>query len=961
MNSARQKPPAPWPLMLLFVLISICVIVVGILYYNNQKENLLKEKQQELSAISDLKIRQITQWRTERLGNAKFLGDNTLLVRIISEFLKKTSNKTLHENVLQSLKSLTENYDYKNVFLIDTGGNVRMAFPGKDTLIGDQLRPLLAGIIKKREVILTDLHRANLVSYVHLDLIIPLIDHSTNDTLVLGLMALRVDPQKVLFPLIQTWTTPSKSAESLIIRKEGNEIVYLNELRHIKNGELLYKKSITTKNLAATMAIEGISGTVNAIDYRGIRVVAAMKKIPGTPWFMVAKIDRDEILSALNEQMTMGVIILALLILTSGLFLGFVLRNQRVRYYREKYENELDRLALVRHFDYILKYANDIILLIDKDLKIVEANDRASEIYMYTRNEIIGMDLENIRAPHTLIQFQEQLKRINDNESATFETFHKRKDGSIFPIEISTRVVSIEGAKYYQTIGRDITDRKCAEETLKESEEKFRKIFEESPFSMVMTGKDLVIVRANQSFCNMTGYDEKELKSFTFKNFTHPDYISKDEVSLMKLIAQEISIYHTEKKYIRKDGSILWGSTTISIIRNNKGEIQFFLGMVEDITSRKDTENALEKSFSLLKATLDSTADGLLVVDSEGKIVQFNQKYKEMWGIPEKIHDTGNDNEALEFVKNQLIDSDSFLNNVKHLYAEPGATTFDLLEFKDGRFFERYSQPQKIIGNSVGRVWSFRDITQRKRAEQDLISAKEKAEESDRLKTAFLHNVSHEIRTPMNAIIGFSSLLNEEGLVDQERIQYTDIISQSGTQLLSIINDIVDIASIEAGQIKVNMRMMNVNSTLRSLNDQFRIKERSPGVSLNLKIDLDDEKSQLLTDTTKLIQVISNLLNNAFKFTIKGNIDFGYNLKDDYFEFFVNDTGIGIPEEHQKKIFERFYQVDGAKSRQFGGTGLGLSICKAYIELLGGNIWLTSQPGKGTKFSFTIPYKIKGL
>jgi PAS domain S-box-containing protein len=444
MNSNRQKPPTPWPLVVLFFVISICVIVVGIFYYYNQKKTLLEEKQQELSAISDLKIRQITQWRLDRLGNAIFLGENTLLVKRISKFLNTTSKKSLNDNVLQSLKSLTENFDYKNVLLLDTTGNVRLSYPDQDTLIGDHLKPLLPGIINKRKVVLTDLHRTSLVSYVHLDLIVPLIDHSTNDTLVLGVLALRIDPQKVLYPLIQLWPTPSESAESLLIRREGEEIVYLNELRHIKNDELLFRKPLANEKLAASMAIQGIDATVDAIDYRGVHVVAAMKKIPGTSWFMVAKIDREEILSALNEQTTMAVIILILFILTSGLFLGFLLRNQRVRFYREKYENELDRLALVKHFDYILKFANDIILLIDKDLKIIEANDRALEVYMYTRDEFIGMELEKIRAPESLAQFQEQLKNINDNESATFETFHKRKDDSVFPIEISSR------ARYYR-------------------------------------------------------------------------------------------------------------------------------------------------------------------------------------------------------------------------------------------------------------------------------------------------------------------------------------------------------------------------------------------------------------------------------------------------------------------------------------------------------------------------------
>jgi PAS domain S-box-containing protein len=517
-------------------------------------------------------------------------------------------------------------------------------------------------------------------------------------------------------------------------------------------------------------------------------------------------------------------------------------------------------------------------------------------------------------------------------------------------------MVNIEGSKYYQTIGRDITERKYAEDTLRESEEKFRKIFEESPLCMVMSGKDFGILRANFSFCKMIGYEEEELKFFTFKDFTHPDHKSDDEISLLRLIAEEIPIYYTEKQYIRKNNEIIWGSTTVSIIRNNLGEVQYFLAMVEDITSRKKAEEELEKSFSLLKATLESTADGILVVDLSGKTVEFNHKFAEMWRIPQDILDSGQDKDAINYVKDQLINPNSFLENIRQLYSEPEAYTSDILEFKDGRFFERYSQPQKINDICVGRVWSFRDITEKKKSEAEIIAAKEKAEESDRLKTAFLHNVSHEIRTPMNAVIGFSTLLSEQDISESERSQYVEIIFQSSNQLLSIINDIVDIANVESGQVKMNFREMNLNSSLKRLNEQFSYKEKEYKIPITFSAGLPDEDSNIVTDGIKLIQILSNLISNSIKFTREGQINFGYVLKDKFLEFFVTDTGIGISDEHIGKIFNRFYQVDIAVSRQYSGTGLGLSICKAYVDLLGGNIWLNSEPGKGTQFNFTIPY-----
>ena len=956
MIAQRKKPPVYWPLLVLFIFITISSVIGGFIYLTYQRNRLLTEQQLELSSISYLKIRQISQWRLERVNNGRFLGENNLLVMKFSEYLKDSSNYQLHKEILQTLKSLVDNFDYKNALLIQNNGNVRIAYPGMDTLIGDHLTNLLPEVIKQRKIVLTDLHKASKVSFIHLDLLVPLIERNQKDTTVMGILALRIDPQEVLYPLLKSWPTSSKSAETILFRQEGDEIVYLNELRHIKNDILTFKKPDSMANLPAAMALQGITGTTDGIDYRNVKVVAAMNKVPGTPWYLVDKMDREEVLEGMTLQVRMIVIILILIFITSGSFLGVLIRNQRVEYYREKYEAEVARLALVKHFDYILKYANDIIFLINDDLNIIEANDRALEYYQYTREEFIGMNVEKIRAPETLSQLTGNVHSVNENESATFETIHMRKDHTTFPIELSSRVVMIEGLKYYQSIGRDISERKTVENILKESEEKFRKIFEESPFSILMTGKDFGIIRANLSFCNLSGYSEDELKLFTFRDFTHPDYIAGDEISLLKLIAGEIPVYHTEKGYIRKDGIVIWGSTNVSIIRDKNDEAQFMLVMIEDITSRKKVADALDNSVSLLRATLESTEDGLLVVSSSGKIVQFNQKFIDMWRIPHEMMLSGEDNIILEFVKDQLFEPDRFLKTIKKLYTDPDVKSSDQLDFIDGRIFERYSQPQMINGLSVGRVWSFRDITRQKRAEADLIAAKEGAEESDRLKTAFLHNVSHEIRTPMNAIIGFSTLLNEPDTTVEERNQYIDIIFQSGGQLLSIINDIVDIANVESGQAKINLTEFNLNSALRSLNDQFSIMGNQKNVSINLKTSLSDEDSKIISDNTKLVQILSNLINNAIKFTKDGTVDFGYVLKDNFLEFHVKDNGIGIPEEYHARIFDRFYQVDSAVSRQYSGTGLGLSICKGYVDLLGGTIRVESESGQGTMFVFTIPY-----
>jgi two-component system, sensor histidine kinase and response regulator len=960
MNPKQHKPTTPWPLIVLLIIVASGIILAGVYYFRIQRDNILLNSKQELATIADLKMRQITQWRKERMGDGIFLSHNVSFIRQYSQYLNGNKDKTLRNDLLRSLKSLSENFDYRNALIVDKDYNTVLFYPDQDTIIGDYLRARLDEVIRNGDVVLTDLHQTSKVSFVHLDLLIPLKKPDAPDTIVFGLLILRIDPKKVLIPLIQTWPLASKTAETLIFRQEGDSIVYLNELRHLNNTQLTLRKPINQEKLPAAMALKGIEETTDAIDYRGVPVIAVMNKIPESPWYMVAKVDREEIFNEFEGQVRLVSIIMILLILTTALFIGILWWSQQVRFYRSKYEAELDHLALVKHFDYILKYANDIVFLFDENYLIVEANDKALETYQYEREQLIGKNVSILRTVETANRLEEDLRELNLRGFSTYETVHRRKDGTTFPIEISARRFVIEGVKYYQSISRDITERKFADETLRDSEERFRKLFEDSPIGMVMTGKDMGIVRANSAFCKMTGYSEDEIHGMTFRSFTHPDQVGPDEVSLLLLVARKIPIYHTEKRYIKSDGSIIWGSTTVILIRNKNGEVLYFFAMVEDITSRKSAEAELEKSFSLQKATLESTADGILVVDNYGKIIQYNQKFAEMWRIPEHVLESMEDESALQYVLDQLKSPEDFREKVKHLYSDPEAVTSDLLEFKDGRVFDRYSQPQKIGGKAVGRVWSFRDITERKKTEAELIAAKERAEESDKLKTAFLHNVSHEIRTPMNAILGFSTLLSEPGISDDERHQFTDVIFQSGNQLLSIINDIVDLASIESGQMIVSIKQININTTLQRLNEQFSYREKPQKVTLSIQTPLPQKDAEIMTDSTKLVQILSNLINNSFKFTKKGKIDFGYCLKDGFLEFFVKDTGIGIAPEHQSRIFDRFYQVDSAVSRQYGGTGLGLSICKAYVELMGGKIWLDSAPGEGTAFYFTIPYLKKG-
>ena len=273
----RQKPVVPWLLIVLFLILSASSIILGFLYYKSQKNRILRDKTLELSAIADLKVRQIAQWRNERADDARMIGENTPFVRLLYDYLYGEGTKIKKAEIIASLKSVISNTEYKNILFIDSAGNVKGFYPNQDTVLGDHMLQRFPEFIKLKAGVLTDLHRTSRVSYNHLDLVIPLLTIWSDDPEPFGLLTIRIDPQETFYPLVQTWPIPGKTAESLLIRQEDDKVLYLNELRFRKNSEMELLKSVSEEKLPAAMAIRGIETTTDGRDYRGRPVVAAMK------------------------------------------------------------------------------------------------------------------------------------------------------------------------------------------------------------------------------------------------------------------------------------------------------------------------------------------------------------------------------------------------------------------------------------------------------------------------------------------------------------------------------------------------------------------------------------------------------------------------------------------------------------------------------------------------------------
>ena len=388
-----------------------------------------------------------------------------------------------------------------------------------------------------------------------------------------------------------------------------------------------------------------------------------------------------------------------------------------------------------------------------------------------------------------------------------------------------------------------------------------------------------------------------------------------------------------------------------------KDLISFFEGICLNIGTllmRKQAKEDLQASKDFLDKIINSVASPIFVKDGQHRFCLVNDALCSILNLPfEKlIGTTGFEYFPEEQMKVFIAKDQEVFKSGKEIINEEQLT--------DGTGKIRNIVTRKTLyTDTVGKkylVGVINDITENRQYEKELIIEKDHAKESDRLKSAFLSNMSHEIRTPMNGILGFAELLKEPGLTGEQQQEYVRIIEKSGARMLNIINDIVDISKIEAGLMNVNNKETNINEKIEFIYIFFKPQVEEKGMQFSFRNSLPTKEATIRTDSEKVYSILTNLVKNAIKYSKAGTIEFGYIKRGETLEFYVKDTGIGIPKDRQSAIFERFIQADITDKMARQGAGLGLSISKAYVEMLGGKIWVESEEGIGSTFFFTLPY-----
>ncbi len=361
------------------------------------------------------------------------------------------------------------------------------------------------------------------------------------------------------------------------------------------------------------------------------------------------------------------------------------------------------------------------------------------------------------------------------------------------------------------------------------------------------------------------------------------------------------------------------------------------------------SQEEMRTTLSLLGATLESTADGILVVSREGAIVSHNTKFAAMWGIPQDVLDAGDDDRAIAFVLDQLLEPEAFVAQVQRLYGLPDAESHDELDFKDGRVFERHSLPQRVDGHTIGRVWSFRDVTAQKHIVSEL-------QELDRIKSDFVSTVSHELRTPLTSITGYVEMLRDgdAGELNDGQDRMLEVVEFNTGRLLAQIEDLLTLSRIEAGTYQLAHAPMALEPVVRAVAEA--IMPQATARELDVRLEIAEDLPDLLGDARELDRALLNLASNAVKFTRPGgSVTISAERAGEHVQIAVTDTGVGIPEEEQDQLFTRFFRSSTTTKEAIQGTGLGLVIVKGIVDHHGGTIVVSSTPGTGTRIVVTLP------
>jgi len=930
-------------------LMLLILLAVGTWFYSVQKQTMRQAVDMNLATIAKFKVNEIAAWRNERLEDGAALMNRPFLIQRIAQSLLESQAGRL-EGILDDLRTLQQGHAYADILLVNPQGRLIVSLAGQRK-VHCEYTSALATALRDRKPVFTGLHKDTQYPGTHISVIAPLFNAVGSTPGPVGAVILVSDASRFLYPLLKSWPTPSKTAETVLVRRDGDDVLFLNDLRHQPETALNLRIPLNRTYLTAVMAVQGKQGIVQGRDYRGVKVISVILAVPHSPWYLVAKIDAAE---AMAEWRFRAILILTLLLSLVGITWVFALvvwQREQVNHYQSLYRTEAALLAGAKRHSVTLQAIGDGVIVTDAQGRVELLNPVAETLTGWSTEAAQGRPLEEVFCivdEETQARVESPVSRVLRNgvvAGLANHTLLLAKTGAAIPIADSgAPILNPQGQiTGVVLVFRDQSAERDHQKKLSESERKYRSLYNSIRDAILVADTNRIIIDCNPAFVDLFGYSPEDIigkKTITI----YENEIGYTAIgNALRTKGSEFSEFLYTGNFRKKSGEVFPGETKVFYLRDDKGTLIGAIGLIRDVTKRQQVEAERNR----MMAAIEQINEMIVITDTEGAIQYVNPAFERVTGYSRK--------EVLGLNPRILKSGEQDQNFYRKLWATiaDGKTWEGRIvnKRKDGTLFTEDTTISPVCdaaGQIVNYVAAKRDITKHLGLAAQFQQA-QKMESIGRL----AGGVAHDYNNMLNVIIGYAELGMKK--VDSAEPLYANLKAILNAALRSA--DITRQLLAFARRQTITPLVLDLNETVAGTLDMLH---RLIGEDINLSWRPGAHLWPVKIDPTQVDQILTNLCVNARdaitgvgKITIEtenATFDKAYCAHHAGFSpgayvlLAVSDNGCGMDKKTLENIFEPFFTTKGIGR----GTGLGLSTVYGIVKQNNGFINVYSEPGKGT-------------
>jgi two-component system, cell cycle sensor histidine kinase and response regulator CckA len=948
------------PFVILITILSILFIIGGAFYYKYQADLIRDKNHRMLLTTGEIKTSQLTHWYEDELYDASVFARNPIFQNFIGEWLT-TERASAKSNLVNLLNLTGDSHSYENILITDPNGSVLLSLKPEVVEIDSLVIKYIREAVQSRDIISTDLYESTLFRQIFIDFLAPVVDER-NEPLVV--IILRIDPHEYLYPFIESWPVQTETAESYIFRREGDSVLFLNELRHQPKTGMKLRYPLSRNDLPAVQAVLGFEGIYSGKDHRGVEMLADVRSVPGTPWHLVAKIDKDEVYSELYFRAGRIIAFVLVLIFLSGVGMALIYTNRQRNIYHELYTKEKELWESQEEFRTTLYSIGDAVITTDTAGTIRTMNPTAERLTGWSERGARGKSLEvvfRIINEETGSSIDNPVRKVLQKDDVIGLANHTiliSKEGREIPIADSGAPIRNEKGEVIGVVlvFRDQTAEREAARKLLESERRLATLMSNLPGMAYRCQNDpqWTMEFVSKGCLELTGYSHEELTGN--RVVAYSDLIHEDDRQMVWDVVQttlKSNRPFTLTYRIRTaDGREKWVWEQGSGIYSETRDLIALEGFITDITERKEGEESLRRREQQFRLIAETVPDMIVVLDTEGRRLYSSPSFGPILGDPDALFGTDSfkdihpdDRERIRQVFKETIRTGVGQHAEYRLMAKDG--TIRIIESKGGVI-------RDDEGNATQVVVVSRDVTEKRKFEQQLL----RTQRMESIGT-LAGGIAHDLNNVLSPILLAVQVIKKSAS-EKKAEKFLDTIEISAKRGADLVNQVLSFAKGVEGERKP----IQIGKLIHDVCDVIK---RTFPKSISVKIDTQQDVWTLSGDATQVHQILMNLCINARDAMPKGGtleiktvnivIDEQYarmNLDatpGSFVKVSVSDSGTGIPERVIDKIFEPFFTT----KEEGKGTGLGLSTVHTIVKSHGGFVNIYSEEGKGTVFNVYLP------